>query len=78
MTILPPPPSFNSDTTDCVSEEAVASPRQSADAAADLSCIGEIFAGARKLIDPDEHRFVLDVDRFMAELDEPPLFLRRA
>lgn len=40
--------------------------------------IGEIFVGARKLVDPDEHRFVLDVERFMAELDEAPLFLRQA
>jgi hypothetical protein len=40
--------------------------------------IGEIFVGARKLIDPDENRFVLDVDRFMSELDEAPLFLRQA
>jgi hypothetical protein len=78
MTIMPPSPFFDSGATDCPPEEAAAAPRQSADAAAEFPDIGEIFVGARKLIDPDEHRFVLDVDRFMAELDEPPLFLRRA
>jgi hypothetical protein len=41
----------------------------------DISCIGEIFVGALKL---DDHRFVLDVERFMIEIEEPPLFLRRA
>lgn len=36
-------------------------------------CIGEIFVGARKL-----DRFVLDVGRFMLDIEEPPLFLQRA
>lgn len=44
----------------------------------DLDLIDEIFVGARKLIDPDEHRFVLDVERFMLDIEEPPLFLRQA
>ena len=44
----------------------------------DFSCIGEIFIGAGKLIDPDEHRFVLNEQAFMDAIDEPPLFLRRA
>lgn len=26
----------------------------------------------------DDHRFILDVPRFILEIDEPPLFLRRA
>lgn len=69
---------FDSGATDCAPDKAAAAPRQSADAAADICDIGEIFVGAMKLDDPDEHRFVLDVDRFMAELDEPPLFLRQA
>jgi hypothetical protein len=79
MTVLPNP--FESGATDCPPDNAAAAPRQSADAAADLSeidCIGEIFVGARKLIDPDEHRFVLDEQAFMDAIDEPPLFLRRA
>jgi hypothetical protein len=125
MTALPPSPFFDSGATDCPPDEAVAAPRQSADAAADLSCggvkespvstsdyngvqspalvtahglsrqscplsrsetgpqetidcIGEIFVGARKLMDPDEHRFILDEQAFMDAIDEPPLFLRRA
>jgi hypothetical protein len=44
----------------------------------DQDCIGEIFVGARKLMDPDEHRFILDEQAFMDAIDEPPLFLRRA
>jgi hypothetical protein len=81
MTPMPPSPFTNSGVTDCPPEQAAAPSRQIDGVAADLSeidCIEEIFVGARKLVDPDEHRFVLDVDRFMAELDEPPLFLRRA
>lgn len=41
----------------------------------DISCIGEIFVGARKLNLP---RFMLDVDRFMADIEEPPLFIQQA
>jgi hypothetical protein len=78
MNGLPPSPFFDSGATDCPPEEAAAAPRQSADAAADLSEIGEIFVGARKLMDPDEHRFILDEQVFMDAIDEPPLFLRRA
>lgn len=26
----------------------------------------------------DDHRFILNVERFMLEIDEPPMFLRRA
>jgi hypothetical protein len=37
--------------------------------------IGEIFVGARKLNLP---RFKLDEERFMLDLEEPPLFLRAA
>lgn len=68
----------HSGATDCSLDEAAAAPRQSDLAAADICDIGEIFVGARKLIDPDEHRFVLDVERFMNDIDESPLFLRRA
>ena len=52
-------------------------------AAGATDCISEIFHYARKLIAEDrclaedEHRFVLDVDAFMAEVEEPPLFLRK-
>lgn len=77
MNGLPPSPFFDSGATDCTPDEAATAPRQSADVAADISDIGEIFRGAERLKDP-EARFVLDVERFMAELDEPPLFLRRA
>ena len=78
MTTILPPNVFNSDAPVALtSDEAVASQSSQAPVAtADISCIGEIFVGARKL--NDDHRFVLDVDRFMAELDEPPLFLRQA
>jgi hypothetical protein len=65
---------FDSGDTDCPPDETAASTRP-CDAAADICDIGEIFVGARKL---DAPRFVLDVERFMAELDEPPLFLRQA
>ena len=40
-------------------------------------CIGEIFHFARKLCDKD-HRFVLDEERFLADIEPPPLFLQRA
>jgi len=43
--------------------------------AGDLDLIGEIFRGARKLNLP---RFKLDEERFMADIEEPPLFLRQA
>jgi hypothetical protein len=67
---------FESGDTDCPPDEAAASPGlQALDAAADICDIGEIFVGARKL---DAPRFVLDVDRFMAELEDVPLFLRQA
>lgn len=41
--------SFDSGDTDCRSDEAAATPRQSDLAAADICDIGEIFVGARKL-----------------------------
>jgi hypothetical protein len=66
----------DSGATDCATDEAAASPGlQALDAAADLSCIGEIFVGARKLNLP---RFKLDEERFFADIEEPPLFLRQA
>jgi hypothetical protein len=48
---------------------------QASATAADLSLIAEIFIGADKL---SEGRFRLDEERFMLDLEEPPLFLRRA
>jgi hypothetical protein len=77
MTTIPPPNVFDPGATDSPPDKAAATPRQGTDAAADICDIGEIFVGARKL-NAEESRFVLDVDRFMAELDEPPLFLRQA
>ena len=65
----------DSGATDCATDEAAAPFRHVDGAAVEYPDIGEIFVGARKL---DAPRFVLDVERFMAELDEPPLFLRRA
>jgi hypothetical protein len=65
----------DSGATDCATDEAAAPFRHVDGAAADICDIGEIFVGARKL---DAPRFVLDIERFMAELDEPPLFLRQA
>lgn len=65
-----------------VAEQAVASPvitPDTVDAAAEyvdldqIDCIGEIFVGARKL---EDRRFVLDVERFMLDIELPPLFLR--
>jgi hypothetical protein len=61
----------------CAPDKAVASVVAPSDAAADICDIGEIFAGAAKLNDP-EARFVLDEQAFMDALDEPPLFLRQA
>lgn len=74
-------------------DETAASSRQVVDAAADISDIGEIFVGARKLdtidaeylfeLDPGNDKFRgmpkprLDVAAFMLELDEPPLFLQQ-
>jgi hypothetical protein len=40
-----------------------------------LALIGEIFRGASKLNLP---RFKLDEERFMADIEEAPLFLRQA
>jgi hypothetical protein len=65
----------DSGATDCAPDETAAPPRQVDGAAVDL--IAEIFVGSDKLNDPDA-RFVLDVERFMAELDDVPLFLRQA
>jgi hypothetical protein len=65
----------DSGATDCAPDEAAAPFRHVDGAAADICDIGEIFIGARKL---DAPRFVLDVERFMAELDDVPLFLRQA
>jgi len=73
MNGLPPSPFFNSGATDCPPDEAATSLRQEG-AAVDL--IAEIFVGARKL--ENDRRFVLDVDRFMADIEPMPLFLRRA
>jgi hypothetical protein len=82
MTNLPPSPFFDSGVPDCPPGEAATALRQveavAADLPDDLSCIGEIFVGASKLADPDEHRFMLDEQAFMDAIDEPPLFLRRA
>jgi hypothetical protein len=66
---------FDSGATDCATDEAAAPFRHVDGAAADICDIGEIFVGARKL---DAPRFVLDVERFMADLDDVPLFLRQA
>jgi hypothetical protein len=40
-------------------------------------CIHELFHFARKLIDED-HRFILDEEAFMAEIEPLPLFMQRA
>jgi hypothetical protein len=69
---------FLSDSGPCVQPEAAAASNespQSPDAAADLSLIAEIFIGAARL---EESRFKLDTERFLLDLEEPPLFLRRA
>ena len=42
---------------------------------ADIDCINEIFFYARKLV-KQPPRFVLDESRFLAEVEEVPLFLR--
>lgn len=52
-------------------------PAHPATALSETDCIGEIFIGARKLENP-EARFVLNVEQFMLDIEEPPLFLRRA
>ena len=91
--------------TDCSPDQAAAPIRQES-AAADLSCIAEIFIGALKL-EPVEMWFensaypredellyevllamdnphtrglfrIPDEDGFMLDVEEPPLFLRRA
>jgi hypothetical protein len=48
-------------------------PLQELVGAGDLDLIGEIFRGARKLNLP---RFKLDEERFMADIEPPPLFLQ--
>lgn len=59
MTHLPPSPFFDSAAiVERPADEAAASPPQPRDAAADIpdddiSNIGEIFVGARKMFDPD-------------------------
>lgn len=63
----PPPPA----------ETAPASLGWNPDDAGATDHIHEIFHFARKLY-AEENRFVLDVARFMADIDEPPLFLRNA
>lgn len=84
MANLPPSPfSYSGEPSGSLDEAAVASVVAPSDAAAvDIPDLGtddicEIFAGARKLED-SEPRFVLDVERFMNDIDEPPLFLRQA
>jgi len=96
---LEPDPSETEPTTDGGGpQESPAVEDRNPDAAGDLeddiSNIGEIFAGARKLdaleddylfeLDPGNQKYRgmpkprLHVARFMQELDEPPLFLRQA
>jgi hypothetical protein len=66
---------FDSGVDTVTAPDETAASTRPCDAAADICDIGEIFVGARKL---DAPRFVLDVERFMAELDDVPLFLRQA
>lgn len=75
MTALPNPWISNPEpvdrkfrTTDPVS---AAAPAPSPPAAA-ADPIRELFVWL------DDHRFILNVERFMLEIDEPPMFLRRA
>lgn len=87
MSLLPPSPfvAESSMEKEVFKEAALAGPPNNRpasellddvlDEAARTDCIGEIFVGARKLNLP---RFKLDEEQFMADLDEPPLFLRRA
>jgi len=51
-------------------------PHETAGDLDETDCIHEIFYHARKL--NRDRRFVLDVDRFMADIEEIPLFLRQA
>ncbi len=73
MSLLPNPFEFGVHSV-TAPDEAAAAVRQD-DAAVDISDIGQIFVGARKLNLP---RFMLDVEQFMADIEEPPLFLRQA
>jgi len=62
-------------TTDGGGPQESPAPGQELCGAGDLDLIGEIFRGARKLNLP---RFKLDEERFMIDIEEPPLFLRAA
>jgi hypothetical protein len=76
MTDIPQSPFISADplTAEMAPASATAVTVAADDAGA-TDCIGEIFVGARKWID-DDRRFILDVDRFMIDIEEPPLFLR--
>ena len=66
MTKLPPPPSF-------VSESVVPTTTEEPVAAQSISPPCDAVAGSP----PDEHhRFVLDVEQFMADIEEVPAFIR--
>lgn len=69
---LPQSPFLSAEPPQASAETAPASLAWNPDDAGATDCIGEIFVGAAKL----EHRFVLDVERFMLDIEEPPLFLR--
>jgi hypothetical protein len=79
MANLPPSPFYSSAAIVERSAEApaVASVVAPSDVAAECF-IGEIFVGALKMFDPDEHRFVLDEEAFMEAIEPLPLFLQAA
>jgi hypothetical protein len=81
--VVPGPPEAiaESSMTEGGHQEAPAAPPNIPMVAGATDCIHEIFHYARKLCRESnavDRRFVLDEAAFMAELDEPPLFLRRA
>ena len=74
---LPKSPFLSAQPPQASAEKAPASSAWYPDDVGVTDCIAEIFRGAEKLNDP-EARFVLDVERFLADVEDVPLFLRRA
>jgi len=70
--MIPPSPFLSADPL--TAETAPAANDWNPEAAGATDHIHEIFVGAEKL---DEHRFVLDEEAFVAEVEDVPLFLRR-
>ena len=91
MTLMPPSPFLSSAGAEqCSNAESQHAPVEVAaavseqrlapvlDAAADLWSRGEALLAEIYAYLAAERTFDLDAERFMAELDEPPLFLRSA